>query len=244
MRICVIGAGNIGRALARNLATTGHSVRIANSRGAETLKSAAEQTGATAVSMREGTHGADVVILSVPFASVPLLRWLLSGLPPDVLVADTSNYFPDRDGPIAAVDRGQVDSLWVSEQIGRPVIKAWNSALAATLSGRGRPRGMEGRIALSVAGDDLRDKEVVMSLVEDTGFDAVDGGPLGESWRQQPGARAYCTELTAAELRNALATADRSGLTAGREAIAKVLSLRGDELTTADFVRLNRALGA
>lgn len=244
MRICVIGAGNIGRALAHKLVTTGHSVRIANSRGAETLKSAAEQTGATAVSMREGTHGADVVILSVPFASVPLLRWLLSGLPPKVLVADTSNYFPNRDGPIVAVDRGQVESLWVSEQIGRPVMKAWNSVLAATLSGKGQPRGMEGRIALSVAGDDPGDKDVVMSLVEDTGFDAVDGGSLGESWRQQPGARAYGTELTADELRNALATADRSRLAAGRDAIAKVLSSRGDELTTADIVRLNRTLGA
>jgi predicted dinucleotide-binding enzyme len=244
VRICVIGAGNIGGALARNLATTGHSVCIANSRGAETLKSVAEQTEATAVSLREGTHDADVAILSVPFASVPLLGWLLSGLPPEVLVADTSNYFPNRDGPIVAVDRGQVESLWVSEQIGRPVIKAWNSALAATLSGKGRPRGMEGRIALSVAGDDLADKEVVTSLVEDTRFDAVDGGSLGESWRQQPGTRAYCTELTDDELRNALATADRSRQAAGRDPIAKVRSLRGDELTTADIVRLNRALGA
>lgn len=108
----------------------------------------------------------------------------------------------------------------------------------------GATQGAEGRLALRVAGDDPGDKEVVMSLVEDTGFDAVDGGPLGESWRQRPGTRAYCTELTAAELRNALATADRSRLPAGCDAIAKVLSLRGDELTTADIVRLNRALGA
>lgn len=61
MRICIIGAGNIDRALARNLATTGHSVGIAKARGAETLKSVAEQAGATAVSMREGARGADVV---------------------------------------------------------------------------------------------------------------------------------------------------------------------------------------
>ncbi len=244
MTICVVGAGNIGATLARKLAIAGHSVRIANSRGPETLKSVAERTGATAVSMREGTQGAGVVILSVPFASVPLLRWLLSGLPPEVLVADASNYFPDRDGPIAAVDRGQVESLWVSGQIGRPVIKAWNNVLAATLSGRGGARGMDGRIALPVAGDDLGDKEVVMSLVDDTGFDAVDGGSLGESWRQQPGTRAYCTELTADELRNALASADRSRVSKQRDAISKALSSRGDQLTTADIVRLNRSLGA
>jgi predicted dinucleotide-binding enzyme len=244
MRICIIGAGNIGATLALKMATAGHSVRIANSRRPETLRAVAEQTGATAMSMREGTHGTDVVILSVPFANIPLLRWLLSGLPPEVVVTDTSNYFPTRDGPIAAVDGGQVESLWVSEQIGRSVIKAWNNALAATLSGKGSPRGAEDRIALSVAGDDPVAKEVVMSLVEDTGFDAIDGGPLGESWRQQPITRAYCTELTADELRAALATADRSRAPHQRDAIMKELSSRGDQLTTDDVVRLNRAMGA
>lgn len=244
MKICIIGAGNIGATLARKLVIAGHSVNIANSRGPETLKEIAEKTGATAMTVREATHGVEVVILSVPFASIPLLRWLLSGLPQEVVVADTSNYFPYRDGPIAAMDGGEVESLWVSEQIGRPVIKAWNNALAATLSGKGRPRGVEGRIALSVAGDDPVAKKVVMSLVDDTGFDAVDGGSLGESWRQQPITRAYCTELTASELRGALAAVDRARTSEQRDAIMKEFSSRGDQLTTADIVQLNRTLGA
>ena len=49
MKICIIGAGNIGATIARKLTATGHSVRIANSRGPETLREVAEQTGATAM---------------------------------------------------------------------------------------------------------------------------------------------------------------------------------------------------
>ena len=139
MKISIIGAGNIGATLARRLIAKGHSVRIANSRGPETLIEVAQQTGATAVTSREAIDGVDVVILSVPFGSLPQLRELLSGLPRDVVVADTSNYFPYRDGQVAAVDNGQVESLWVAEQIGRPVIKAWNNALAATLTEKAAP---------------------------------------------------------------------------------------------------------
>lgn len=209
MNVCIIGAGNVGATLARKLVGAGHSVRIANSRGPETLREVAEKTGATALSVREATHGVDVVILSVPFGSIPLLRWLLSQLPPEVVIADTSNYFPYRDGAIAAVDGGEVESLWVTEQIGRPVVKAWNNALAATLAEKSQPRGSPGRIALAVAGDDPNAVKRVMSLVDDTGFDPVYGGCLAESWRQQPITRAYCTELNAEELRSALASADR-----------------------------------
>lgn len=244
MKICIIGAGNIGSTLASKLTTAGHSVRIANSRGPKTLGQVAARTGATAMTVREATQEVDVIILSVPFGSLPLLRWLLSGLPKEVVVADTSNYFPHRDGPIAAVNAGQVESLWVSAQIGRPVIKAWNNALAATLSEKGLPPGIEGRIALSVAGDNSAGKKTVMSLVEDTGFDAIDGGPLAESWRQQPITRAYCTELTADELRAALAAADRARAPQQRDAIMKEFTSRGDQLTTADIVRLNRTIGA
>lgn len=222
MKISIIGAGNIGATLARRLIAKGHSVRIANSRGPETLIEVAQQTGATAVTSREAIDGVDVVILSVPFGSLPQLRELLSGLPRDVVVADTSNYFPYRDGQVAAVDNGQVESLWVAEQIGRPVIKAWNNALAATLTEKGCPLGTEGRIALSVAGDNPAGKKTIMSLVEDTGFDAIDGGSLAESWRQQPITR----------------------VSQQRDAIMKEFASRGDQLTTADIVRLNRTMGA
>ena len=244
MRIGIIGTGNIGSTLARKLTKAGHSVLIANSRGPETLKNLADETGAKAVSRPEATQGVDGVILSIPFAKLPLLKEFLAGLPDEVVVADTSNYFPVRDGQIPAIDGGQVESLWVSEQIGHPVVKAWNNVLAAILASKGIPAGTDGRIALSVAGDDPAAKKSVMSLVEDTGFDAIDGGPLAESWRQQPITRAYCSELTADELRAALAVADRAHAPQRREQMVKEFMALGDKITTEDIVRLHRAASA
>jgi len=244
MKVGIIGTGHIGSTLARHLTKAGHSVLIANSRGPETLKTLADETGAKAVSARDATQGVNVVILSIPFARLPLLRELITRVPDDVIVADTSNYFPIRDGQIPAIDSGQVESLWVSEQIGHPVIKAWNNVLAVVLAGKGLPAGAERRIALSVAGDDLAARKVVMSLVEDTGFDAIDGGPLGESWRQQPITRAYCSELTADPLRVALAAADRMRAPQLREEMVKEFVALGDKITTEDIVRLHRAASA
>src|SRR6476659_11457079 len=114
MKIGIIGTGNIGSTLARKLTRAGHSIRIANSRGPETLKELARETGAKAMTAQEAVQDVDVVILSIPFGKLPLLKALLAGLPREVVVADTSNYFPFRDKPISAIDGGQVESLWVS----------------------------------------------------------------------------------------------------------------------------------
>jgi 8-hydroxy-5-deazaflavin:NADPH oxidoreductase len=244
VKIGIIGAGNIGSTLARKLARAGHSILIANSRGPETLQDLASETGAKAVTAEDATRDVDVVILSIPFGKLPLLRDLFAGLPSEVVVADTSNYFPFRDGQIPAIDNGQVESLWVSDQIGHPVIKAWNNVLAATLRDKGLPAGANGRIALSVAGDDSAARKTVMSLVEDTGFDAIDAGSLAESWRQQPITSAYCTELGADELRAALIVADRAGAPARREEMVKKFIALGDKLTAEDIVRLHREASA
>ena len=83
-----------------------------------------------------------------------------------------------------------------------------------------------------------------MSLVEDTGFDAIDCGPLAESWRQQPITGAYCTELTRSELQKVLAVADRAGAPQRREQMVKEFLALGDRITTEDIVRLHRAASA
>jgi predicted dinucleotide-binding enzyme len=212
MRIGVIGAGSMGGILARQLAKLGHQVSIANSRGPESLTALAAEIGATPVSVVDAAQNREIVIIAIPTKAVTdLPKALFANAPGSVIVIDIGNYHPElRDGRIDAIDRGMLDSQWVAQQIGRPVIKAFNNIFAKSLLEKGVSKGTKGRIALSVAGDSLDAKAVVLRLVDDLGFDPVDGGDLDNSWRQQPGAAAYCRDLEAAALRRALGEADRS----------------------------------
>jgi len=212
MRIGIIGTGSMGGILARHLAKLGHHVSIANSRGPESLTALAAEIDATPVSVVDAAEAGEIVILAIPTKAVAdLPRGLFANVPSSVVVVDVGNYHPElRDGRIDAIDRGMLDSQWVAQQIGRPVIKAFNNILAKSLLEKGVPRGTKGRVALSVFGDSLDAKAAVLRLIDDLGFDPVDGGDLDNSWRQQPGTPAYCQDLEAAALRRALAEADRS----------------------------------
>jgi predicted dinucleotide-binding enzyme len=208
MKIGIIGAGNIGGTLTRRLAALGHEVSVANSRGPETLRDLAAETGASAVSVTDAAREKDLVIVTIPEKNVPDLPDDLFADTGDVIVVDTGNYYPQqRDGRIAAIEDGMAESRWVEQQLGRAVIKAFNNIYADHLRDNGRPAGTPGRIALPVAGDDDSAKAVVMHLIDELGFDAVDAGSLDQSWRQQPGTPVYTTDLDADGVRRALSEA-------------------------------------
>lgn len=242
MKIGIIGTGSIGASLARKLAASGHEIKLANSRGPDSIGDLARDVGASAVSKEEAVNGVDVVITSIPFANYPDLANLFSQVPAHVVVIDTSNYYPIRDGVIEGIDDGQPESVWVSKQIGRPVVKAWNALLAETLASKGLPIGSLLRLALPVAGDNDEAKAVAMKLVDATGFDAVDSGSLSDSWRQQPGTPAYCTELLVGELERALAAADKTQAAQLRETVLKALMSAPEPLSHTQTVALNRAV--
>jgi predicted dinucleotide-binding enzyme len=208
MRIGIIGAGNIGGTLARRLSALGHQVSIANSRGPETLAELAKETGAKAVTVEQAARFGEVVILSIPENQVPRLpAGLFHGVPEEVVVVDTGNYYPQRDGRIKEIENGTTESRWVSNRLGRPVVKAFNTMVARHLLERGKPAGAQGRLALPVAGDDQRAKSVILRLVDELGFDGVDAGSLDQSWRQQPGTPVYGSDLDATRGRKALSEA-------------------------------------
>jgi predicted dinucleotide-binding enzyme len=210
VKIGIVGAGQIGGALAATLVLTGHEVQVANSRGPETLGDVAQDTGATPVSSADVVLGKDLVVVTIEQYRVPELvdAAIFDGVPAETIVIETNNYYPrERDGRIAAIEEGLTESAWVSGQIGRAVIKVFNNIYFKHLRERGQAAGTPGRIALPVAGDDAQSKRVVLSLVDALGFDAVDAGTLAESWRQQPGTPVYGTDLDAAGVREALAAA-------------------------------------
>jgi len=246
MKVGILGTGNIGKTLARKLSAAGYDVQVANSRGPETIPAEVTEFGARAATSEEAIADAQVAILSTPFSSIVAIAPLLADLPTDTVVIDTSNYYPARDGKIDAIEAGQAESEWVSGQLGRPIAKAWNSIGSDSFAKKGKPEGSPGRVAIAVAADNQRDCNVAMALVEDTGFDAVNAGTLADSWRQQPGAPCYCTDLTRDEIPAALAAAERSRLPKRRElAISAIAERMGDSTTNPDMdytVRLTRAL--
>jgi len=241
MRISVIGAGAIGSNLARLLSQAGHDVLVADARGPDVVSADALAAGARAVELDAATEGREVVILSIPFGKQPEVADLIATAPREAVIVDTSNYYPFIAGDIEAVDNGQVESLWSVEQLGRPIVKAWNAALAHTQQTKGMPAGSPGRIAIPVAADSADSRRLVMRLVEDTGFDALDAGVLADSWRQQPGTPAYCTELNLQELAQALAAADKEKAPGTRDRLMEHFGGLAEWPSHEETVATNRA---
>ncbi|MCX6468968.1 MAG: NAD(P)-binding domain-containing protein [Corynebacteriales bacterium] len=215
MKIGIIGAGFIGGTLTRRLRDLGHQVSVSNSRDPhapdqQALTELAEETGAHAVWARDAAEDADLVILSIPQKNVPdLADDLFAARKPGAPIIETNNYYPQqRDGLIAAIEDGQTESAWVSEQIGEPVVKVFNGIYWKHLGSKGVPAGTDGRIALPIAGDDADAKKIVSDLVDDLGFDPVDAGSIADSWRQQPGQPVYGKDFGPDDARKALAEAN------------------------------------
>lgn len=203
MNIGIIGSGEMGRCLASKFVTQGHTVSITNSRGPASLKQFTEDIGAMAATVEEAMMNKQVIVVSIPQKNVPdLPKDLFKRLPKDVVVIDTGNYYPTlRDEAIPALNQSGIDSLWVQEQLGVPVVKVFNSILATSIQDLGRPKGEKKRIALAVSGDDTKAKEVVFKLVEELGFDPFDVGTIAQSWKQQPGSSIYCRDINLEELK-------------------------------------------
>lgn len=207
MEIGIIGSGNIGSTLAGYLTALGHKVSIANSRGPESLREVSARTGAKAATTEQAAKAEDIVIIAIPVKAIV-------DLPVDILSAskaiiiDAGNYYPSRDGEIADIQDRLTDSEWVAKVIGHPIIKAFNNIVAPSLASKAAKAGSPDRVALSVSGNEEAHKQIVMALINEIGFDAIDGGTLSESWRQQPGEPAYCQDLDKNTLRTALHQAD------------------------------------
>jgi predicted dinucleotide-binding enzyme len=219
MQAGIVGSGNIGSAVARKLVALGHEVRMANSRGPQTLAMQAERIGIVPATLEQAVQARDFVLLAVPeYAMAQLPAGLFAACPADATILDAGNYYPGvRDGRIAAIDAGQPDSAWVAERIGRPVVKMFNTIHADRIVAGGLPQGAPGRICLPVAGDDPAAKARAIALAEAMGFDGLDTGTLAESWRQQPGTPVYCRHLELEETRAALAAARPEAVAHARE---------------------------
>ena len=226
MKIGIIGTGALGGTIAKKLAAAGHEVKVTNATPMNELKATATVLGVAPASIKDVVRDVELIIISIPTNAIPHLPGdLFAGVPDDVIVIDTTNYYPYRDGNMENGFTGILESVWVTEELGRPVVKAFNNLLSYTLDNRATPKGEASRIAMAISGDDKKAKLTVSRLIDEIGFDSIDVGPLSESWRHQPGMPSYCTELNAKELKQALADEDNI-----REKAALLRDLTTDNL--------------
>jgi 8-hydroxy-5-deazaflavin:NADPH oxidoreductase len=208
--IGLIGAGHIGSQVARAAIASGYDVVISNSRGPETLADLVSELGprARAGSTEEAAAAGDLVVVAIPLRAI-------GDVPAEPLagkiVIDTNNYYPRRDGNIAALDENSLTSseLLQSRLPEAHVVKAFNHIYARQITTDSTPSGTPNRRALAIAGDDPVAKAKVAELIDGFGFDVIDAGSLAESWRIQPGTPGYVQRLNSEELSAALAAATR-----------------------------------
>jgi predicted dinucleotide-binding enzyme len=208
--IGLIGAGNIGQAVARLALDHGYAVVLSNSRGPETLTDLVGTLGphASADTAEGVARRADLVVVTIPlkaYRDVPVEP--LAGK----VVIDTNNYYPQRDGQIAELDdRSTTSASLLQDHLpDSSVVKVFNHIESAHVTAHAQPAGTDGRRALAVYGDHAEATATVAELIDELGFDVVEGGPLAESWRIEPGTPGYGPRLDAAGLREALAAATR-----------------------------------
>jgi hypothetical protein len=188
----LIGSGHIGGTVARLAVDAGHDVVLSNSRGPETLRDLAAKLGprARAATAEEAAQAGDLVVVTIPLKN-------MNKVPSESLrgkvVMDTSNYYPQRDGQIAALDdQSLTTSELVQSQLpGSRVVKAFNNLNYLHLGSLQRPAGSPERSVLAIAGDDADATAAVSEFLDSIGYDAYDAGPLADSWRFDVGTPAY-----------------------------------------------------
>ncbi|MET7918273.1 NAD(P)-binding domain-containing protein [Streptomyces avermitilis] len=155
----VLGAGEVGQAVAARAVRHGHEVLIGNSRGPRTLEALVGRLGpkARAVTAEEAVKP-ELVFLSVPFFAVPELTRLTSWS--GKIVVDTTNQFAAANPWRGRYDVGDLTgSEWVAQHLpGARLVKALNTLYAPFIAAD--PRHAEGRQVAFYAGDDIDAKTV------------------------------------------------------------------------------------
>ena len=184
--IGIIGAGNIGKAVAKHLLKSGYSVIISNSKSPESLEAtiALLGSGAKAVTTAEAA-GADIVLLALPWSQVKTLTQITDWK--DRIVIDATNHFtPDFQVEDLG---GRASSEVVQDYLpGARLVKAFNTLYFKILEAN--PVVENGHRVLFVSGDDNESKAAVSEVINTIGFAPVDLGSLsvGSKFQQAKGA--------------------------------------------------------
>lgn len=175
--ITIIGAGNMGTAIAGIAAKGGAPVQLL-ARDAEKTASAANAAGA---SVTAGTIGdditGDIVVLALPYPAVSEVLDLYAGQLDGKTIVDITNPldFSTFDSLVVPADASAAQEIAAAVP-GAAVLKAFNTTFAGTLA-TGEVGGQQPTVVL-IAGDDSDAKAALASVVEAGGIATMDAGAL------------------------------------------------------------------
>ena len=186
MKIGIVGSGRVGGALGGVWVKAGHEVMF-SSRHIEHDKALAAKLGtnAHAGTPRQAAAFGEVLMISVPYGSLPAVGKDLAALIEGKIVIDTCNPFVWRDGDIATWARKKGAGLASAELLpGARIVRAFNAIGAARM---GAAHEEPGRVAMPIAGDDAQALEVAAQLIRDIGYEPVPIGGLAMGKYLMPG---------------------------------------------------------
>jgi 8-hydroxy-5-deazaflavin:NADPH oxidoreductase len=208
--IAIIGSGHVGSNLAQAAIAHGYDVVLSNSQGPDSLGGLVKELGpqARAATPARAAADGDFAIVAIPITTIDQVP--VAPLSGKVVIA-TINYFPQQLGHIPGIDNGTTTApgLLQAHLPTSKVVRAFSMIDAGDMSGDGHPEGDPKRRALALAGDDPIAKQLVASLYNEFGFDALDIGGLDESWRIDAGQPAFVVRQNLAELKANVARAKR-----------------------------------
>lgn len=185
MQISIIGAGQLGSALARGWARAGQSVILgAREPDAPDLKTLLRETGAEALSPEAAARAGDIIVLALPWQAADNVVTSLGDLSGKIII-DCMNPLGMVDGALGltlghSTSGGETLQAWVS---GARVVKTLNQVGAEIMADASV---LSARPVMFLAGDDAEAKRIVSPLVQALGFEALDAGPLRQARLLEP----------------------------------------------------------
>lgn len=185
MRIAIIGAGQVGGALARGWASAEHAIALGVVDPTDPKHGPlAKDAGATVGTVAEVARDADAIVLAVPWAAVPDAIAACGDLAGHILIDATNPLAFGADGLALTLGFSTSGGEEVARLApGASVFKTMNQVGFAVMD---KAHGYPTRPVMFVAGDDATKKAIVLDLVGDLGFEPRDAGPLDRARLLEP----------------------------------------------------------
>jgi len=182
MQIGILGAGNVGLAVGRQLTHAGHHVLLSSKSGPDALTPVAQRIGAQATSVTEAA-AQELVLLALPWLAVPQVLDPLPDWQGRILVDATNPFVTFDPLQLADLEARSASAIIAEHAPGARVVKAFNS-IAMTTFEKG-PREGDATRVLFVSGDDPASKQTVQHLITELGYAPIDLGGLDDGGRMQ-----------------------------------------------------------